>query len=181
MIQRAVSVQRTEASGAAMQGPGAKGSQNDGLRSKLRGVGYDEGASLLSPVQQKADAEAAPQPTSGGSLDGRFIVQGSWDSFGEWHLAFQGGELVDSHTDDLGAADWPTQMSRSGDRIVLTQTTEGSDATLTEELVLVVVQQPGGAVGLEAVSATSIFADHTGDGKDVSRRSQGPLPVITVS
>lgn len=178
MKQRAVTVQRAEA--PATQDHAPKPGHGKGLRSQLRGVGFDEGASLLSPVQQKAEGEK-PAAAGDASGDGCYVVQGSWDSFSEWHIELRGGALVDSHTDDLSAADWPTQMTRSGNTLVLVQTTEGSDATITEELVLEVVSIPSGGTQLQAVSATSTFADHTGDGKDVSRRTQTSLPVMAVS
>lgn len=165
LTHAAVAVQR-RADPAAATAPSRSSVQ---LKKQLAGQDFDVQAKMLEP---EGGPKAGAEPAAG-ALSGRYVVLGAWDSFSEWHLEFKGGELVDSHTDDLSAADWPTQMARNGNEIVLTQTTEASDATMTEQLTL----ESSSAGGLSAKSATTTFVDHTSDG-DVSTRAQSSLTVI---
>ncbi len=126
----------------------------------VAGKGYDQQRAAVSPgakMKQSAPmAAAAPQS---------YVVRGQWDSFYEWHLLFQGDELLDSHTDDLPSSEWPTEVRKSGDVLTLVQETEASDARITEEMVVKFVVKPDGSRALEVISAKTTYLDYTADGE----------------
>lgn len=120
--------------------------------------GYAEQRKALSPDNKlavdKPQAQAKPES---------FTVQGQWDSFSEWHLVFQGDALIDSYTDDLPSADWPTEMQKNGDTVTLIQETEAGDGRMTEEMVIKFVSSAEGARKIEVVSAKTTYVDYTAE------------------
>lgn len=96
-------------------------------------------------------------------LSGRYVIRApQWASFSEWVIELRDGKLVDSHTDDLPASDWPTRLERIGDALHLIQTTEASDAVLIERVALEVVGcAPDGSLRLRPRFAASTMIDLT--------------------
>lgn len=129
--------------------------------SMLASQGYAAQRKALSPDNKpavdKPQAQAKPES---------FTVKGHWDSFYEWHLVFQGDDLVDSYTDDLPSADWPTEMQKNGDTVTLTQETEAADARITEEMVIKFVSSSDGARKIEVISAKTTYVDYTAEGEE---------------
>lgn len=73
-------------------------------------------------------------------LSGKFKISGVWTSFSHWYVTFHEGKLIESYTDDLPSADWPTKIDiQYEEYIKLSQTTYASDAIIDTVLHLKVV------------------------------------------
>lgn len=139
------------------------------------------------------NVEASSNPNSGpvgGKADdfscaihGTFVAEGNWPSFSEWSFAFSSNELADSHTDDLGADEWPTEVSfgHGTARVTLTQTTEAADAIVQTVLHLDASRCADGVAQLEVIGAYTVTFDSTSSQADSLERhvvelsSSGPV------
>jgi hypothetical protein len=126
----------------------------------VAGKGYDQQRAAVSP-----GAQIKPSAPMAAATPQSYVVRGQWDSFYEWHLLFEGDELLDSHTDDLPSSEWPTEVHKSGDMLTLVQETEASDARITEEMVIKFVAKPDGSRAIEVISAKTTYLDYTADGE----------------
>jgi hypothetical protein len=114
-------------------------------------------------VAGKADSKDKASGQDPCALDGTFVFYGDYPSFTRWSVTFQGGALIDSHTDDLTAEEWPTtaiQDPHDRDNLSLVQITHASDAIITTTLYL---QRScgGGVLALRAAVGQTVFFDLT--------------------
>ncbi|MDX2087101.1 MAG: hypothetical protein SFX73_04595 [Kofleriaceae bacterium] len=124
------------------------------------------GAPDLTGPDGKADGAGCP-------ISGTFVARGTWPSFSAWTFRIADGALVHSYTDDLGEADWRTEISfgHGTGRVTLRQTTEASDMLIETVLHL---RRAGcdaaGQAALEVDAAYTLSVDNADlDGDSLER------------
>lgn len=102
-------------------------------------------------------------------VSGQFKISGVWTSFNHWYVTLHEGKLIESYTDDLASADWPTKIDiQFEEYIKLSQTTYASDAIIDTVLHLKVVSCTENNMRLIPMYAYEAYLDITDDSEPAS-------------
>lgn len=102
-------------------------------------------------------------------VSGKFKISGVWTSFNHWYVTFHEGKLIESYTDDLSSADWPTKIDiQYEEYIKLSQTNYASDAIIDTALHLNVVSCTENDIKLIPMYGYEAYLDETDESDPAS-------------